>query len=369
MKINIIIPTYEPSYKEVKGSQKLKEFYLKNFQSWIDLSKENSSDLIKVIFSDFKSSKDFLNYIIKPIVEKNKSVIAIFGEQKLSSTDALNIGLSFDKKADIYIYAASDTKIHKGWLRNLNLELSENQHSTILFTTSLIGSSEAVDQVQKSYINKPAKILSIEEQPIPNVVILRSSLLKAYDYKIGNTTTQDLGFSLTWLALSLGSLRCLSYRLFIEHDFFTSKGRHDRSGEDSYGSKFTKKNYQKIRNVSKYIHLFEGYAPPSFKKFNFISSIKKTAKLKKRSNLIIRINIFLVFLIPTIIKDIYYSTILPFHFSMISKLGFFNYIFQRKSAERKIGRFIILNQEKRINLCKKIFFHNGYNVSYKIHKR
>ena len=177
MKINIVIPTFEPSYKEEKKSQKLKEFYLQNFQSWIDLAKENKNYLISLIFSDFKSSDDFLNYILKPTVEKNKSVIAILGEQKLSSTDALNIGLSFDKKADIYIYAASDTKIHKGWLQKLNLELSENQYSTIFFTTSLIGSSKTVDQVQECYIDKPAKILAIEEQPIPNVVIIRSSLL------------------------------------------------------------------------------------------------------------------------------------------------------------------------------------------------
>ena len=47
----------------------------------------------------------------------------------------------------------------------------------------------------KVYIDKPAKILSIEEQPIPNVVIIKSNLLKAYDYKIGNTTTKDLGYS------------------------------------------------------------------------------------------------------------------------------------------------------------------------------
>jgi len=367
MKINIIIPTFEPSYKEEKKSSKLKEFYLKNFQSWIDLAKENSNYLIKVIFSDFKSSDDFLKYIIKPIVKKNKSLIAICGEQKLSSTDALNIGLSFDKNADIYIYAASDTKVDNGWLRKLILELSENQHSTILFTTSLIGSSELCDQVQECYINKPAKILSIEEEPIPNVVIIRSSLLKAYDYKIGNTTTEDLGYSLTWLSLSLGSKRCLSYRLFIEHDFFTQKGRHNRSGKDSYGCKFKKKNYQQMRNVAKYIHLYQGYAPHSFKTFNLIASIKRTVKLKRRSNLIIRIPVFLVFLIPIIIQDIYYSSILPFHFSMISKLGFFNYIFQRKSAERKIGRFIMLNQEKRINLCKKIFFHNKLNVKYKIY--
>ena len=369
MKINIVIPTFEPSYKEEKKSQKLKEFYLQNFQSWIDLAKENKNYLISLIFSDFKSSDDFLNYILKPTVEKNKSVIAILGEQKLSSTDALNIGLSFDKKADIYIYAASDTKIHKGWLQKLNLELSENQYSTIFFTTSLIGSSKTVDQVQECYIDKPAKILAIEEQPIPNVVIIRSSLLKAYDFRIGNTTTEDLGYSLTWLTLSLGSKRCLSYRLFIEHDFFTQKGRHNRSGEDGYGSKFKKKNYQQLRNVSKYLHLYEGYAPPAFKKFNLISSIKKTRKLKQKSNLILRITIFFIFFIPTIIHDIYYSTAIPFHISMISKLGFFNYIFQRKSSERKIGRFMMLNQEKRIDLCKKIFFLKKYNVNFKIYQR
>lgn len=367
MKINIIIPTFEPSYKEEKESRKLKEFYLKNFQSWIDLANGNRDYFIRVIFSDFKSSDDFLKFIIKPIVQKNKSATAICGEQKLSSTDALNIGLSFDKKADIYIYAASDTKVDKGWLRKLDLELSENQYSTIFFTTSLIGSSGTCDQVQECYIDKPAKILSIEEQPIPNVVIIRSYLLKAYDYKIGNTTTEDLGYSLTWLALSLGSMRCLSYRLFTEHDFFTQKGRHNRSGKDGYGSRFKKKNYQQLRKVAKYIHLYEGYSPPSFKKFNLIRSIKRTTKLKQRSTLIIRISIFLVFVIPIIIQDIYYSSIISFHISMISRLGFLNYVFQRKSAERKIGRFIMLNQEKRINLCKKILFINKCNVNYKIY--
>ena len=52
---------------------------------------------------------------------------------------------------------------------------------------------------------------------------------------------------------------------------------------------------------------------------------------------------------------------------MISKLGFLNYVFQRKSSERKIGRFMMLNQEKRINLCKKILFINKCNVNYKIY--
>ena len=134
MKINIIIPTFEPSYKEEKESRKLKEFYLKNFQSWIDLANGNKDYLIRVIFSDFKSSDDFVKFILKPIIQKNKSATAICGEQKLSSTDALNIGLSFDKKADIYIYAASDTQVDKSWLRKLDLELSENQYSTIFFT-------------------------------------------------------------------------------------------------------------------------------------------------------------------------------------------------------------------------------------------
>ena len=59
MKINIIIPTFEPSYKEEKESRKLKEFYLKNFHSWIDLANGNKDYLIRVIFSDFKSSDDF----------------------------------------------------------------------------------------------------------------------------------------------------------------------------------------------------------------------------------------------------------------------------------------------------------------------
>tara|TARA_Y100001968_G_C19449856_1_gene767801 strand:+ start:1677 stop:2801 length:1125 start_codon:yes stop_codon:yes gene_type:complete len=358
MNINILIPTFEPSYRKSNANKELRNFYQLNFLSWIKLSEKSTKYNVKVIIADFKSSYDFRIDVLKILSDNYDSIIPILGINPCSSTNAINTAIEYDKKADIYIYAASDTRAEDlNWFNYLEKELIDNPSGSIFYSTCYVDGSEPCNQKQSRLLDKPAKKLLLNEQPNPHVVVFRRELLKAYQFRLGNIEAGDLGLSFAWLALSIDTSRYLSYRLFIEHNNFLKEGRHYRGGIDAFVNKKQRRyDLRMRRRSSEYIHLFEGYSPPDLKCFSFKKLFSRISKVKSNSHPLIRLFFFSLITIPFLIEDIYVCTGLSYHMIMIEKLGFWNYLFQKSSSERKIGRFIMLDNNSRIELCKAAFF-------------
>ena len=159
MRFNVVIPTFEPYLEESINNRQLLEFYEKNFESWIGATSDSAQ--INLILCDFKSSQCYRDFLLK-FAEDRNNVKVIFGDERLSSVEALNEGIVSDKSADIYVYAASDSAAaSKDWPNTVLSEFSDNARTSVLYSTSKIGGSRAGDTIQNGYKDQEAKILRI----------------------------------------------------------------------------------------------------------------------------------------------------------------------------------------------------------------
>jgi len=352
MKICVVIPTFEPNFRAVKGGLGLAEFYIENIQGWLSTELSFPFTELVVVISDFASSEDFRK-ILRRLNRQHPKLSVLFGDRVLGSAEALNRGLSVHQDADVYVYAASDTKpALSDWSAVLIKELNENPLTSIIYTTCHIGGSKTCDQVQTRPIDKSAKVLMLEEQPIPNVVFFLRSIIVEYEFAIGYILPYDLGISLTWMALSIDTTRILSYRLFFHHDHFVEHGRHVRS----YDSDNVKAGHQVRRAASNHIHLAEGYLPKPWPRPS-VDTLKLVFTLPPSKAQ----NIPFALLVTLRLLKYLYSQIISvsgakYFTQQIKIFGMRNYLFQRQSSKAKILAFIELKKSDRIILVRNLFF-------------
>ena len=354
MRVVVIIPTFEPNYRRGDKNTALLNFYETNFKSW--LCKENSPSNVdlRLIISDHKSSNDFRDFL-RNFADKNSRVSILEGDSTETSVVAFNIGLKHIVDADFYVYAASDTAAYDGsWINLMVDEFEMNASASIIFSTCSVGGSDLCDQTQIKPLDRKARTLQIWDQPNPNVVFFRHTIIAKFGYKIGDKIHNDLGVSLTWMSRAIGMDRILSYRLFVHHDHFTEKGRYERVLLSSVASE----DSQTARYISRYLHIPRPRLPYPWPKFspgriceNMKRPIRVETKVPKTIFYLLR---FVRLLYSQFIK----ASGLHYFFSQVNYYGFYNIFFQKRSFEKKLFIFDAKTEEERIDLVKHLFFQD-----------
>jgi len=356
IRIQLVIPTFEPNYADANSDSQLLEFYRENILSWLDYEQLLDPCTVRICLSDCRSSDDF-RVFLQSLARSHEEIDVQFGHRRTTSVNALNFGLMANTNADIYAYVASDVKAAStSWVIDLARELKENPKASIIFTTSLVGASQTCDQVQKGKVSKKAKILSDSEQPIANAVFLTKHILEPYDFRIGNKLSTDLAVSLVWMAKSIDSIRVMSYRLFVHHDHFTRHGRFDRGSINATTSKnLLARDRVAWRSISKVFLLNQGYFPSRWHTPN-INQFWPRFTERTRPKGVMFLPIFLRALCLTMIKELLLVTGYWHARDQIRNVGFFNYIFQKRRSKLRTRAFLNLPMQDRVNAVKTYFF-------------
>lgn len=358
LRIQLVIPTFEPNYVDVNSDGQLLEFYRKNILSWLDYEQVLDSCEVRICLSDYRSSDEF-RVFLQSLANSHEEIDVQFGRWRTSSVNALNLGLAANTNADIYAYVASDVKAAStSWVIDLVRELKENPMASIIFTTASVGASQTCDQVQKGKICRRAKKLSDIEQPIANAVFFTRNVLKPYDFRVGNKLSADLAVSLVWMAKSIESIRVMSYRLFVHHDHFINHGRFDRgSVNQAVAKNLSRRDRAAWRSSSDVFLLNQGYLPSRW-------HVPKVGQFwprfteKTRPKGVVFLPVFLRALCLTVIKEISLVTGYWYVRTQIRNLGFFNYIFQKRRSKLRTRAFLALPTQDRVNAVKTYFFEN-----------
>lgn len=354
MRVSLVIPTFEPKFEISDESQTLWKFYKKNFKSWLQPKGVCDPVKLRLLIVDYRSSADF-RQLLRQFADQNAEIDLLLGDHTLSSTKALNVGLQETVDADLCAYVASDSAaVDSNWLKLVDAEFRANPSTSVIFTTCSVGGCEISDQVQMQAIDKPAKILSAIELPVPNVVFFRADLMKKFGHQIGDVLVNDLGFSLYWMAEAIDTQRALSYRVFVDHDHFVERGRHKRIVLKNTFSE----DFRSVRKISRSLFIPRGYFPKPWPPLSLSHIVYQTLQPieKKTSVPALAIYGYRFFRILTgrLLKT------LGIHFvrQQVLTIGCFNYMFQQYFFNKKLNKFRSNSIGNRVLLVKRLFFTN-----------
>lgn len=354
MKVSLVIPTYEPNFEYSNKSQNLWKFYENNFRSWLHPKGVSSPVEMRLLIVDYKSSVDFRK-LLRQFAAQNTEINLLLGDHRLPSTKALNVGLRETVGADLCAYVASDcAAVDSNWLHFVDAEFRANPSASMIFTTCSVGGCEISDQVQMQPIDKPAKILSAAELPVPNVVFFRADLMKKFGHQIGDVLINDLGFSLFWMAEAIDTHRVLSYRVFVDHDHFVECGRHKRIVLKNTFSQ----DHSSMRNIARSLFIPRGYLPKPWPRLSLRDVLYEALQPIKHRSSVPALAIY-GYRFSRILVGRFLKT-LGFQFvrQQIVTIGYLNYIFQRYFFTKKLNEFRSNSIGSRVLIIKKLFFTN-----------
>ena len=278
LKVSLVIPTYEPNFENNHKSQILWKFYEKNFRSWLHPKGVSSRLEIRLLIVDYKSSVDFQR-LLRQFAARNNEIDLLLGDRKLSSTQALNQVWNCDADSVLTSHRIAQPSIMIGWsLSMLNLS---KPHCFSDFYNLFDWGLRNFDQLQTRAIDKPGKNFISRGITCSECCFFSSWFNKKFEHQIGDVLVNDLGFSLFWMAEAIDTHRLLSYRVFVDHDHFVDRGRHNRIVLKNTFSQ----DHSSMRNIARSLFIPRGYFPKPWPGLSLSNIFHETLQpIKDRSS-------------------------------------------------------------------------------------
>lgn len=222
-RITVITPTFEPNYTL---NPALEEWYEENFRSFLRCEPDYE---VTLILSDFSSNETYKSFLRRFVANIGGRAKLIEGPTRLSSYDAVNLGLA-EADSELVAFVASDCRARdEKWLSYIADDFRDPEVFAVFPTVNFEGVFSA-GQNQPEPIERESKEVQFPHYCDLITVVFRREYLAPFDFKIGNRFPDGgAEVALVYQAAALGKRIMLNFRCNIIHDKMLDGGRYDRT--------------------------------------------------------------------------------------------------------------------------------------------
>ena len=239
MRLLVVIPTFEPSFEP---NEQLEAYYRVNFDAWL---RADGAIEPHVLFSDFKSSEAYREFLRRYADEYRGRVSILEGAEPLGSFQAFNVAIrSVDY--DLVVWAASDTRPRDGaWVSQVMADFADPDVVAVIPTATEDGAA-CLPQTQQGALDRASMRVELPRFFQLVVGVFHRRMLEPFSHRLCDRL-KDMGNEkgVMWQAEAVGGKVMLNHRFNVIHERYYDSGRYnwkaathtyrrDRSAESAF---------------------------------------------------------------------------------------------------------------------------------------